>query len=481
MKYKWFFIALAILILLSVFPPFPGQPKISNMFTIIVFMGILWLTEALPIGITALFPLILYPIYNIANANQVSINYFNSTIFLFLGGFILSIAIEKTGLHKKIALQFLKILGQTKNGILLAFALSSWVLSMFISNTATALIMLPISISIIKNLSSSLEPELSNKFSKAVLLSIAYSCSIGGIATLIGTPPNLIFQKIYSINFPNLPEISFIKWMSIAFPISIALLVAEISILYLFFLKKIPSKILETNEVENEIFGKEKLSPEQKITFITFCITCLLWIFRSTIDLGFAKIPGWSDVLGLLHYVDDSTVSILSALLLFILPANFKSPKERILTVQDLKKVPWDIVLLFGGGFAIADGFERTKLSEFLANNLVGFSHFHSFALIIVVSLIVVATTEFSSNTAVASTFLPIVASISQITGIAPIKLMVPATISASLAFMLPISTPPNAIVFSTGKIKITEMAVVGIVLNLIGILVVGVYFYLLF
>ncbi|MGB9772003.1 MAG: SLC13 family permease [Candidatus Kapaibacteriota bacterium] len=480
MKYKWFFVGLAIFLLLIVFPLFPTKAQVSNLLAVIIFMGILWLTETLPIGITALLPLVLFPLLNIANANQVSTNYFNSTIFLFLGGFIISIAIEKTGLHRRIAFALLRTLGQTKDGILLAFTISSWFLSMFISNTATALIMLPIAVSVMNNLSTKLSEDARGKFSKAILLAIAYSCSIGGIATLIGTPPNLIFHKIYIINFPNLPEISFAKWLAIAFPLSLLLLICMYLLLRVFFLWGLPTKVVNLKIFGDDIAYRGDFTFEQKITLVVFLVTCFLWIFRTTFDLGFVVVPGWADLLGLSKLVEDSTVSIFAALLLFILPSDFRK-NTKILCIEDLKKVPWDIVLLFGGGFAIADGFERTGLSDFLAKNLVGYVHLPPYLVITVVCVVIVATTEFSSNTAVASTFLPIVASISKILGIAPIKLMVPATISSSLAFMLPISTPPNAVVFSAGKIKIVEMAAVGVILNIIGLILVPLYFYILF
>lgn len=481
MKYKWFFFALIIFVLLIIIPVIPSSNKISHMFAIVIFMGLLWLTESLPIGVTALLPIILYPIFHISNANQVAINYFNSTIFLFLGGFMISIAIENTGLHKRIALSLLKILGQSKDGILLAFSISSWFLSMFISNTATALIMLPIAVSLIKNITNSIDPEAQDRFAKTILFAIAYSCSIGGIATLIGTPPNLIFQKIYTLNFPELPEVSFAKWLSITFPLSILLLISEYLLLRIIFLKKLPSKIIKKEVLNESNLHPNKLTTAEVITFIVFITTCGLWIFRNTFDLGFLKIPGWADLLGLSNQIDDSTISIFSAILLFILPSSFKKQSKHILTISDLKRIPWDIILLFGGGFALADGFETTGLSDYLAQSLAGITHLPHIALILIVCILIVGITEFSSNTAVASTFLPIIASLSKTLGISPIKLMLPATISASLAFMLPISTPPNAIVFSTGRIKIQEMAMVGVSLNLIGIVVVSFYFYFLF
>lgn len=481
MKYKWFLFSLVVFTLLIIKPIIPSNGRISNMLAIVIFMALLWLTETLPIGVTALFPLILYPIFQISNANQVAINYFNSTIFLFLGGFMISIAIENTGLHKRIALALLKILGQSKDGILMAFSISSWFLSMFVSNTATALIMLPIAVSLINNVSSNIDLKSQDKFAKSILFAIAYSCSIGGIATLIGTPPNLIFQKIYTLNFPELPEVSFAKWLSIAFPISVLLLFSEYFLLRIIFLKNLPSRIINKEKLIENNFYKHKITTPEVITLVVFIATCGLWMFRNSFDLGLVKIPGWADLLGLSNLIDDSTISIFSAVLLFILPSNFKNLSKRILTINDLKKIPWDIILLFGGGFALADGFESTGLSDYLAQSLVGLTHIPQIALIIVVCILIVAITEFSSNTAVASTFLPIIASLTKTLGISPIKLMLPATISASLAFMLPISTPPNAIVFSTGKIKIQEMAMVGISLNIIGIVVVSFYFYMFF
>ncbi|MFN3781900.1 MAG: SLC13 family permease, partial [Candidatus Kapaibacteriota bacterium] len=295
------------------------------------------------------------------------------------------------------------------------------------------------------------------------------------------SPPNLIFQKIYALNFPKLPEISFAKWLSIAFPISVLLLISEYFLLRIIFLKNLPSRVINREKLIENNFYKDKITTPEVITFVVFIATCGLWMFRNSFDLGFIKIPGWADSLGLSNLIDDSTISIFSAVLLYILPSNFKDLKKRILTINDLKKIPWDIILLFGGGFALADGFATTGLSDYFAQSLVGLTHMPQIALIIVVCILIVAVTEFSSNTAVASTFLPLIASLSKTLGISPIKLMLPATISASLAFMLPISTPPNAIVFSTGKIKIQEMAIVGISLNLIGIVVVSIYFYIFF
>lgn len=461
--------------LFNVFQIFPDSSSASLMFSIVILMGTLWLTEALPLGITALLPLVLFPLLHLETAQKVSQNYFNSTIFLFLGGFIISIAIESTGLHRRIALGLLSILGTTKYGIFLAFTLSSFTLSMFISNTATALIITPIALSILKQIEASIAKDSAEKLAKSLLLSIAYSASIGGIATLIGTPPNLIFQRIYQINFPDLPQITFARWLGLNFPLAFLFLIVECVLFYFAFLRKVPKKILTEESILIEASGK--ISSAEVKVLVVFALTCLLWIFRENIDLSFAVIPGWSNLLGLNRFIDDGTVAIFSALLFFMLPQNLKQNTKPILNIDALKKVPWDIILLFGGGFAIADGFEHTGLSNLLAQQIPGFLHFPQFWVIAIASSVVVATTEFSSNTAVASAFLPIIAAVSIGAEIEPIRLMLPATISASLAFMLPVSTPPNAVVFSTGRIKIQEMAGYGIMLNIIGIFLVAAYY----
>lgn len=461
--------------LFNVFQIFPDSPSASLMFSIVILMGTLWLTEALPLGITALLPLILFPLLHLETAQKVSQNYFNSTIFLFLGGFIISIAIESTGLHKRVAFGLLSILGTTKYAIFSAFMLSSFTLSMFISNTATALIITPIALSILKQIEGSIARDSAEKLAKGVLLSVAYSASIGGIATLIGTPPNLIFQRIYQIHFPDLPQITFARWLGLNFPLAFLLLIAEYVLFYFAFLRKIPKKILTGKYILNETLGK--ISSAESKVLVVFAFTCLLWIFRENIDLSFVVIPGWSNLLGLNKFIDDGTVAIFSALLFFILPQSIKETTKPILDVNALKKVPWDIILLFGGGFAIADGFEHSRLSSLIAQQIFGFLHFPQFWIIVIASSIVVATTEFSSNTAVASAFLPIIAAVSVGTGVEPIRLMLPAAISASLAFMMPVSTPPNAVVFGSGKIKIQEMAIYGIALNVIGIFLVAAYY----
>lgn len=450
------------------------------MFAIVVLMGLFWILEILPIGITALLPLILYPIFKIETANNVSINYFNSTIFLFLGGFILSIAIEDSGLHTQIAKKMVKFFGVTKYGVLLAFIFSAFFLSMFISNTATTLILFPIALSVANYFKIQVNESQYQNLSKALLFAVAYSSSIGGTATLIGTPANLIFHKIYQIYFPNLPPISFASFLFMVFPLAFLMITLLFLLLFALFLPNIPCKLVG-KPIDEIISTERKLSYSQKLVALVFTLTCLLWVFRVNIAIGDLLIPGWSNLLGLESQIDDGTVAVFSVLLLFTLSFIVSRKTKPFIDVSSLRKVPWEIILIFGGGFALADGFEKSGLSKAIASQISSLTGVHPLLLIVIICTLVVGMTEFSSNTAVASTFLPLIATISAGLGTSPIKMMIPATISASYAFMLPISTPPNAIVFSTRVISLTEMVRTGFLLNLIGIVLVSFYFYLLF
>ncbi len=470
-------IAFFLFFITLIFPIFPSSITASKMFSVVVLMAFLWLTEALPLGITSLLPIVLYPLLQIDSTSSTSTNYMNSTIFLFMGGFFLSIAMEKWNLHKRLALNLLKILGTSKHKIILGFLLSTSIMSMFLSNTATAMIMLPIALSIIFKVESHFEEKTANNFSKALLLTIAYSASIGGVATLIGTPPNLVLVKVYKIAFSNLPEITFTSWLIYGIPISLGMSIILFLLISFVYLKKLPNKLLEKSDIINQISLLESIQPAEKKILIIFAITVFLWIFRVPIDLGSFVIPGWSSFLGMEKTIDDGTIAIFSALLLFIVPSSFKDMNIKILDSHSITKVPWEIILIFGGGFALASGFEHSGLSKEIALKLNYINELPLFVILFAISLFVVTLTEFSSNTATAATVLPIIASLSQVLNINPLILMVPATISASLAFMLPISTPPNAIIFSSGRIKINEMAKVGIYLNILGIIFVTIFF----
>ena len=447
-----------------------------------VLMSFFWITEAVPLAVTSLIPLILFPLTGVISGSQVSGSYINSTIFLFMGGFIIAIAMEKWNLHKRIALNVINVFGKSPAKIVLGFMCAAGFISMWISNTATAVMILPIGLAILVKMEEEFGKEKISKFAKSLLLGIAYSCSIGGIGTLIGTPPNLVFQRVYKISFPNNPEILFGDWMKFAVPMMITMM-----FFVWFFLTKILFRspkdlIIDENVIRSE---KEKLgsmSYEEKIVLVLFITTSILWIFRVRLDLGFITIPGWSNLFSKSDFIDDGTVAITMAFLLFLIPVKNKTNDGNFILNRDaISKIPWDIILLFGGGFALAEGFVSSGLSKLIGAQFTALKGVNIIILIAVVSFVLTFLTELTSNTATAQILLPILASLSVELNISPLLLMIPATISASFAFMLPVGTPPNAVVFTSRQLKISDMAKAGVLINFVGIAVVTFFVYLFF
>lgn len=439
-------------------------------------MAIWWMTEALPLAVTSLVPLVLYPILGINKGNEIASAFFNSTNFLFMGGFLIALAMQEWNLHRRIALFIIKSIGGGTTGIISGFMLSAFLLSMFISNVATTVLLLPIGMAVIFKMEEQYGITKTKNFSISLMLAIAYSASIGGVATLVGTAPNLALQRIHAINFPNDSEITFANWLSIGLPISIIMVVIVWFLLNKFLYKIDKSVKIEKKQILNEykLLGKFKF--EEKTVLTILSLTGLLWLSRKNLDLEFIELPGWSNLFEFSSYIDDGTVAISMALLLFILPA--KKQKRKILTGEIISKIPWDILLLFGGGFALAEGFQSSGLSDQIGNTFSIFRHIPDIVLVFSVCLVLTFLTELTSNTATTYTILPILASLAPAFGVEPLLLMLPATISASFAFMLPVATPPNAIVFGSKKLKIRHMIKAGIFLNLIGVLVVSMFYY---
>jgi len=449
---------------------------------IAVLMAVWWITEAIPLSITSLIPLVLFPYFGVISGSQTSQAYMNSTIFLFMGGFIIAKAMEKWNLHKRIALNVIGIAGKTSSRIVLGFMAASAFISMWISKTATALILLPIGLAIIYKLEEEFGIEKTKKFSLALMLGIAYACSIGGVSTLIGTPPNLVFMRLYKISFPNNPEILFGDWMKFAVPISIVML-----IFVWIFLTKVLYRSDKEFSVDDEIISEEKkklgkMSFEEKAVLVVFVITSLLWIFRVELDLGIVTIPGWSQLFPNMKFIDDGTVAITMAVILFIIPSRSKnSESSTILDYTAVKKIPWDIILLFGGGFALAEGFVTSGLSQLIGQQFTALKGVNVIFIIASICFVMTYLTELTSNTATAQIILPILASLASELQVNPLLIMVPATLSASFAFMLPVGTPPNAIVFSSRRLRIADMAKTGTAINLFGIVVVTLFIYFYF
>jgi sodium-dependent dicarboxylate transporter 2/3/5 len=315
------------------------------------------------------------------------------------------------------------------------------------------------------------------------MLAIAYGCSLGGTATLIGTPPNLVFAGIYRKFFQTQPEIYFSKWMIMILPLScLLILIAYLFLVKIVLRKKESPQIQNRDFLKGEIQKLGRLSIPQKRVLTIFIATALLWIFRGNIDFGNFKIPGWSNIIGLGDKIQDSTIAMAMAVLLFIIPGEKSGDNDRknILGIKDFVRIPWDILLLFGGGFALAEGIQKTGLADYIAQNLRILIDLPLPLLLLIICLSITLLTELTSNTAVAATFLPVLATFASHTNISPLMLMLPATIAASCAFMLPVSTPPNAIVFSTRYVSIRNMVSIGFILIFICSITIVLYFLLL-
>ena len=456
----------------------PKKPAETATLAVALLMATWWVFEVVPLAVTALLPVVLYPLLGIMNGKTVSAVYFNDIIFLFLGGFVVALAMQRWNLHKRIALRVLLFTGSSPAKILLGFMGATAFLSMWISNTATTMMMIPILLSIIEQISVNMDKRSSSRFTVGLLLGVAYSASIGGIATLVGTPPNPMFIKVFAIMFPKGPEISFATWFIFAFPISV--LVFIFAWVYLYFLYRPSKEMVQT--IDTHLFKEQyhllgKPSREEKVVFIDFMLMALLWLTRSGFNIGSFHLPGWSLLFSHPHFFNDGTVAILMALPLYFIPV--KGKKNRfVMNWKYSKRLPWNIVLLFGGGFALAIGFKDSGLSEWFGQSLKFFSVFHPIVLIISVSLVMMFLTELTSNTATTQIFLPILASLAVSVKINPLFLMITATLSASMAFMLPVATPPNAIVFGSNKISVAQMAKTGFVLNLVSAVIITLFIY---
>ena len=453
------------------------SPSSQIVLATALLMAVWWVTEALPIFATSLIPLVAFPLGQVATASEVSTSYMDSTIVLFMGGFFLAMAIQKCDLHRRIALAIISLRGGDLSGLVLGFMAASAFLSMWVSNTATTIMMLPIALAVLVQLQSN-GLDSKSRFPVVLLLAIAYSASVGGIATLIGTPPNIVFTSQFAALFPEREEISFGKWMLVGVPFALIFL----SVIW-FFLTHLYTRLSkEEFAVAREVIASQRaglgpMSGAQKGVSVIFFLTALAWIFRRDLTLGSVTLPGWSSLLGVGDYVHDSTVAVVAALLLFMIPTNWRKG-EFLLDWSWAVKIPWGILLLFGGGIALARGFQITGLADWIGQQLVFFKGLPVPLLVLALCLLVTFMTELTSNVATATLFMPILAGTATALDISPELLMIPATMSASCAFMLPVATPPNAIVFGSDYITIPDMCRAGFWLNLAGALIVTLLVY---
>ncbi|WP_306639794.1 SLC13 family permease [Sanyastnella coralliicola] len=449
-----------VLFLLLSIAEFQSLPTdAGKVLAVAAWMLVWWVTEAVPIAATALLPLVLYPLTNTLKIEETAVNYGSKYVFLFMGGFLVALAMEKWQLHRRIALNIVSVMGDSAQRIVFGFMLATAFLSMWISNTATTLMMLPIAMSVISLLREQINDEVMGKrFAMNLLLGVAYAANCGGIATLVGTPPNAAMAGIISDTYGV--DIGFGHWMLVGLPFSLIML---ISVYFLMIKVLLPLKVGRFNAgkslVSNELTKLGRISRNEVMVLWVFVLTAALWIFRGLIN----------DMQAVIR-LNDSSIAMISGIALFMIPSDKKG--GRILDWKDTEKLPWGILLLFGGGLALANGFKKSGLVEVIAEVFAGQEALGLLGLTLTLTLVALFLTEVMSNLALVVVFVPVVGAIAEGMGLDPLQFAVPVTLAASCAFMLPMATPPNAIVFASGEISIPGMARVGVVLNLVAVLV---------
>ena len=433
-----------------------------------LWVAVWWITEAIPIAVTSLLPVVLFPLTGGLELAATTASYGHKYVFLYIGGFMLAIAIERWNLHKRIALNIINFIGTDVKSIILGFMVATAFMSMWISNTATAVMMLPIGMAIVSQLRDN-PNTIENEnliFGKALMLAIAYSASIGGVSTLIGTPPNLILAGVVSDTYGI--EITFSKWIVVGFPISLILLMIcwkyLTSIAFSFQQTEFPGG---RSEIKKQLNALGKITYEEKLVLAIFTATAFAWISRSFLLKKY--IPN----------IDDTIIAIIAGVLLFLIPAA-RGKARQLLTWEEAVKLPWGILLLFGGGLALASGFKTSGLAEWIGTQMTLLEGASLFILLFVLIATVNFLTEITSNLATTAMLLPILAPMALALDIHPFILMVGATTAASCAFMLPVATPPNAVVFGSGYLTIPDMVKTGIWLNVISILLLSAVVYFL-
>ncbi|NNE26365.1 MAG: DASS family sodium-coupled anion symporter [Saprospiraceae bacterium] len=460
---SWIAGPLAFLILYNC-PTFLPTGFSQKVVAVAVWMIIWWLTEVVSISVTALLPLFLFPFLNILPLKEVSANYGSPIVFLFFGGFVMALGLEKVNLHRRIALNIISWTGTSPNKVILGFMLSTALLSMWISNTASTVVMLPIALSVI-NLIAKDDDGFTGKdqnFALSIMLAIAFSANIGGVSTLIGTPPNSVFAGFIENEY-NI-QIGFFEWMKMGVPFSILMLL----ICYFVIVKWMyPSNLKSLNNpekvIQSELQKLGKMSGEEKLVVFIFAIAISLWVLKNSLN-------------AIQDYIEfsDPGISVLAAFLLFSIPKNLNM--ERVLDWKDTIKLPWGILILFGGGLALANGLSSAGVMDMIGNAISESNFKYPFLISIGLIAIMLFMTELMSNVALVAVFIPVVAGIALGLDIPLMYLCIPVTMAASCAFMLPMATPPNAIVFASGYVKVYQMARVGFILNVLSVIFISLF-----
>lgn len=458
---------ITFLVLLWLPPPAGLDVVPWRVAAVAALLAIFWLTEAVPIPVTALLPIVLFPTLGVVPVASATAPYADPIIFLFLGGFLLALAIERWNLHRRIALTVLSQIGAREDRQVAGFMLATAALSMWVSNTATTALMLPVALSVLPRSPQGDVDPAKRSFATALMLAVAYGAIIGGLSTLIGTPPNALLAGFMRTTYDI--DIGFGQWMLVGVPISAVMLFACWLLLtrWLFKLRRdeVPGA---RAAVRDQLREMGPPSVAEKRVAVVFAITALLWITR----------PLLSSALPMLQ-LSDTTIAVAAAVSLFFIP-NGREPGGFLLSWKQAESVPWGVLLLFGGGLSLAGAVADTGLAAWIGTELEGLGGLPPFVLVVAVTVVLIFLTELTSNTATAATFLPVVAALAVSLDQPPLALAIPAVLAASCAFMLPVATPPNAIVFASGHITIPQMVRAGFWLNVIGIVVIVAAVYLL-
>lgn len=477
----YFYLILLLLVVHFYINPFELQPVALKVISAGLVMISLWILELVPMPVVALLPLIIFPLWGIESLTETARNYADPIIFLFMGGFFIALAIEKWNLHQRIALSILKKSGGKGNHILLGFMTSSFLISMWLSNTATTMMMFPIALSVLNVMGSNFQGSGFKKFTISVLLSISYASNIGGLSTIIGTPPNTALVGLMNEEYQM--NISFFDWFVVCFPLALVIL----AILYWVFTRILYTNKIDKNEtsiafIESEYQKLKKWTRPEKYVLIIFIGTAFLWITKD-LWVRFTGVP-----------LNDAQIALLGAFALFVVPSGIRKSdptdsmdfelevsgpqSPRLLEWNDTHKMAWGILLMFGGGLALAKSMESSGLMKLIGEGIATYAPQQLFLLILLISTISIFLSEIMSNIAQVIVMAPILSSVAIAMGISPVIVCLPMTLAASCAGMLPMGTPPNAIAYSSGKIPLKEMMRAGFVLNLISVLVISLFCY---
>jgi solute carrier family 13 (sodium-dependent dicarboxylate transporter), member 2/3/5 len=459
---RWLGPGLFVLVLVAPTGALQGDAKRVAAATL--WMAVWWVTEAVPLAATSMLPLVLFPLLEVRRVSMVAPNYADHIIFLFLGGFVLALAVERSGLHRRLALAVLTGVGASPRRLVWGFLIATAVLSMWLSNTATALMMLPIAGGVAAKVGHEGVPT-------RLFLAVAYGASVGGIGTLVGTPPNLVLAGMAPSLVPDLPPLTFGQWMLFGVP----LVLVFMPVVGLLLGRGLPRRVAADPGLREERARLGPMGVRERRVAVLFALTALAWVTRSDLSFGVMRVPGWSSLLSDPKLVSDAVPAIAAALLATLLPTG-EGAGTRLLSWEEIRHgVPWGVLLLFGGGFALADAVHASGLEGWLAGSLHGLAVLPLPLIILAICLITTFATELTSNTATATLLMPVMAALSGVLAVPPYLLMVPATVSASCAFMLPVATPPNAIVIGSGHVSTQDLFRTGIWLNLAGAVVITV------